>query len=244
LHYYEAMRVRVLVRLPGDTQRHESMVEKVVLTGLLLTTVGTAAAAAGLYVTVSARDYLDGEITMGRLQVPGRGEHLASWLGTVLSHPAPMEAPPASRRRWFAPRPGRRSCTPLLSEQLNLVIADVTRRHDISHDLLRAVIETESGNSPCVVSHRGATGLMQLMPATARTFGVADPTDPARNVEAGARYLKSLLARYDNNVTLALAAYNAGPGEVDRFGGIPPHQETRRYVARVIRKLAQATAPE
>ncbi|HTV72168.1 MAG TPA: lytic transglycosylase domain-containing protein [Candidatus Acidoferrales bacterium] len=100
--------------------------------------------------------------------------------------------------------------------------------------LIEAVIASESSYDPHAVSPAGARGLMQLMPATAAELGVVDPDDPAQNVAGGARYLRSLLDRYAHDVPLALAAYNAGPGAVHQFGGIPPYAQTRAYVAHVL----------
>ncbi len=103
--------------------------------------------------------------------------------------------------------------------------------------LVNAMIDAESGGDPSAVSRAGAQGLMQLMPATAATYGVFDPFDPDENVAGGCRYMHDLLARYHNNVSLALAAYNAGPGAVDASHGIPPYSETRAYVARITSAL-------
>jgi soluble lytic murein transglycosylase-like protein len=114
-----------------------------------------------------------------------------------------------------------------------LILEQATRK-GIRPDLVRAVVQVESAFDPAARSPRGALGLMQLMPATIREFGVSDPFDPADNVRAGVAYLRQLLDRYNNNEELALAAYNAGPMAVDRHGQtIPPYAETRDYVTRV-----------
>ena len=131
-------------------------------------------------------------------------------------------------------------CDPLPAEQLNSLITGASQRQSISFDLVKAVIEQESSGRPCAISYRGAQGLMQLMPATANQFEVRDPFDPKENVEAGSKLLKLLLTKYDNDVGLALSAYNAGSGRVDQEGGIPPIAETLNYVADILRKLRPA----
>lgn len=126
-------------------------------------------------------------------------------------------------------RPGGSRAAPFM-----LVVRAAARAHDVPEALLRALIEVESGFDPRAVSPKGAMGLTQLMPRTARALGVADPLDPGANIHGGARYLKDLLARHGNDVALALAAYNAGEAAVQRAGGIPPFAETRAYVPRVL----------
>lgn len=111
------------------------------------------------------------------------------------------------------------------------------RKHGIPSELIQSVMATESAYNPRAVSPKGALGLMQLMPGTARVLG-ADPLVPAQNVDAGAKYLSQLLVKYQDNddqVLRALAAYNAGPGAVDRYHGVPPYRETREYVKRVLK---------
>ena len=120
------------------------------------------------------------------------------------------------------------------ARQFDGLIDQHARDHGVRTDLVRAVMQVESGFNPTARSPKGALGLMQLMPATARQFGVRNPFDPGENIRGGVAYLRQLLDRYGNNEQLALAAYNAGPGAVDRYGeAIPPYQETKAYVRKV-----------
>jgi soluble lytic murein transglycosylase-like protein len=115
-------------------------------------------------------------------------------------------------------------------------------RQGVAPELLRAVISAESAFVPCAVSDKGAMGLMQLMPDTAKAMGVTDPMDPSDNLRGGVRYLGQLLERYGGDLSLALSAYNAGPGLVDKYGGIPPIPETQNYVREILKKIAAAPA--
>src|SRR5262245_36048227 len=123
-------------------------------------------------------------------------------------------------------------------------IEEQATRNGVSPDLVRAVIQAESAFNPIAVSSKGAMGLMQLMPATAREYGVTNPFDSKQNITAGVRYLKSLLVRYDDNAELALAAYNAGPGNVEKYGDVPPFRETQQYVKKITSATNAQAEPE
>lgn len=123
--------------------------------------------------------------------------------------------------------------TRLYPAQFGLLIEAAARKYAVDPALVRAVIHAESGFNPKARSHKGAIGLMQLMPATARQLGVADASQPSNNIQGGVQYLAGLLERFNGDVALAAAAYNAGPEAVTKYAGIPPFAETRVYVQRV-----------
>ena len=115
------------------------------------------------------------------------------------------------------------------------MVTKISKRHGVDDKLVKALIKQESGFKVDAKSKVGAVGLMQLMPETAKSLGVKNPMNPVENVEGGVTYLKSMLDKYNGNVILALAAYNAGPGAVDKFDGVPPYPETQNYVKNILR---------
>lgn len=148
--------------------------------------------------------------------------------------PARQAAPGGAHRhssvgllRTGAPAPA------LPAEKLDSVVRQAAEHNKLDPNLVKAVIGVESGGNPTAVSSKGALGLMQLIPSTAERFGVGDVFDPAQNVEGGARYLRTLLNRYNGDLERTLAAYNAGENAVERSGGVPDYPETRAYVQRV-----------
>lgn len=131
------------------------------------------------------------------------------------------------------------ACDPLPDSVVTPLIESAARSNGVQTDLIRAVIEQESGLRPCSESSKGAQGLMQLMPETADELGVADPFDPKQNIDAGAKHLKQLLDKYKGDLSQALGAYNAGANAASEAGGVPDIPETREYVNAILKKLAK-----
>jgi soluble lytic murein transglycosylase-like protein len=125
---------------------------------------------------------------------------------------------------------------------LDPIIEEAAALHGVDPDLVRAVIQTESRFDPRASSGAGAKGLMQLMPRTAKAVGIEDPFDPRQNIFGGVKYLSQMMERYNGNTALALAAYNAGPGNVRRHRGVPPFRETRGYVSKIAKLVADSDA--
>lgn len=114
------------------------------------------------------------------------------------------------------------------------LISDLSGKHGVDEKLIQAIVKHESNFNPNAKSSAGAAGLMQLMPQTARSYGVSNPFDPSQNLEAGIKLIKGLLGKYNGNVVLALSAYNAGSGNVAKYGGVPPFKETQGYIKKIL----------
>jgi soluble lytic murein transglycosylase-like protein len=162
----------------------------------------------------------------------------------VASEPITLPGPalPGPALSQPAPQAGTAAEASLTPGELHQLLSDAGAAHDLNADLLASVVRAESGGRTRAVSRTGARGLMQLMPGTAAQLGVEDAFVPRQNIRGGTAYLDSLLRRYHENLALALAAYNAGPGAVDRWHGIPPYRETQLYVARVIHEFNRRVA--
>ena len=168
------------------------------------------------------------------------------WKGTLILSDRNINAPTDVYE--VAGAPAYRTTTPLdrpaPGEDIESLVLEHSQRHSLRPELVRAVIQVESGFNPRARSPKGAMGLMQLMPGTARELGVINPYDPAENIRGGTAYLRQLLDRYDGDERLALAAYNAGAGAVDRYGReVPPYRETRDYVRRIGLKAGAGVSP-
>jgi len=170
----------------------------------------------------SVRLYLD-EAKKSFVDLPA--EEIASYS----SQPDPE---PASSQETSSPR----TASPAMpAKSTDQIVREASEAQGVDSDFLRSVIRQESSGNAQAVSPAGARGLMQLMPATAQELGVKDSFSPQQNIDGGARYLRELLERYNGDAIKALAAYNAGPGAVERYRGVPPYRETQLYVQRVVR---------
>lgn len=156
-------------------------------------------------------------------------ETAKSEFGSLLTSPVAT-----SVQAQMSVQPQLRDYAEVSKPQLLSMVSKIAQKHGVDEKLVKAVIKQESGFNTKAKSHCGAMGLMQLMPGTAKTLGVTDPYNPVQNVDGGVRHLKWLLSKYHGNVILAVAAYNAGSGAVDKYDGVPPYKETQNYVKNIL----------
>jgi soluble lytic murein transglycosylase-like protein len=195
----------------------------------------------GAHLAADRHEAVEGKVRLysdgGMVELPAELVERFEERPVEVSAPKPEpEAAPVTAEPAAAPAP---SDPKSLAEQ-------AARKFGLPESFVKGVMKAESAFQPGAVSPKGALGLMQLMPETARDLGV-EPRNPRENAEGGAKYLRDLLAKYENEpdqVVLALAAYNAGPGAVDRFHGVPPYRETREYILRVLREWSASRARE
>ena len=179
-------------------------------------------------------EYVDGEGVAHYTNVPGGGKGAGkSWRKLQFE---------GRRSRVLKTPPEQRDRSPERYTRFDAHIAEAARLYQLPVELLRAVLHVESDFDPNVVSVDGAMGLMQLMPFTAQKMGVSDPFDPRQNILGGARFLRILANQWNGDLVLTVASYNAGPGAVVRYRGVPPFGETRRYVNRVLTHYASYRA--
>ena len=206
------------------------------LLGIFLFSV-TGVAFAGEYAVLASGSMLHvdrHEVSGGKVRLYNADGYIELDVAAVLGFEAEEYVPPAPAPAPATPAPAAQPAPS--PSQLADAAAD---KYGLPRQLVRSVISNESDFQPRAVSPKGAIGLMQLMPATAEALG-ADPRDPTQNVDAGTRYLRDLLEKYDGGLWHALAAYNAGPGAVDKYQGVPPYRETINYIGRIDRDLKKA----
>lgn len=192
---------------------------------------------------LSVRDYINRRIdaTASRVVIRSKGHPNPSGDAPVQKTkasydksaiPSAQENTVSTTPQAISPKAERRS--------IQHAIQRAAKKYNVPSDLIQSVIRCESNFQPDALSHAGAQGLMQLMPATANDLGVTDPYDIQQNIDGGTRYLRQMLDRFEGDIKNALAAYNAGPGTVSRYGGVPPYRETQAYVEKVMRYAARA----
>jgi soluble lytic murein transglycosylase-like protein len=213
---------------------HRKIVTLLILCGTVLVSTGFAVEVAelrnGFTISHRSREMRDGSVRLylddaKKSFVDLRAEEIASYS----TQPDPEPPPSLQTSSLATPSPAAPA------KSTDQIVREASETHGVDSDFIHSVIRQESSGNAKAVSPAGARGLMQLMPSTAEKLGVKDSFSPEQNIHGGARYLRELLERYHGDAIKALAAYNAGPGAVDRYHGVPPYRETRLYVQRIVR---------
>jgi soluble lytic murein transglycosylase-like protein len=207
--------IEIVRKTRGSSMQRIALLIKYTSKFLVLLLCGTAAAQAQVYKFVDE----NGVVNYTNIAPPGNYEY------QTLRFPCYASDPKCRGVKWDK--------VALNTNAYHAEISAAAELNSVDVSLIRAIIHAESAYQPNAVSPKGAQGLMQLMPATQRFLHVPDAFDPAENIDGGTRYLAGLLDEFDGDITLATAAYNAGPGAVEKYGGVPPFDETREYVRRV-----------
>ena len=186
--------------------------------------------------TLSVKSHrIEGESIILTMRSGGEVTCDKSIIEKIVADEVPHEEPKPEAAATMVQAPGAAADPALLeTTPYGEIIAAMSQAHGVDPMLVRALIQVESNYRPGAKSHKGAMGLMQLMPSTARQYRVRNPYDPTANIGAGVKHLKGLIDRMDGAIDMALAAYNAGEGAVKKFKGIPPYRETRNYVSRIL----------
>jgi hypothetical protein len=209
-----------------------------IVTAAILATTALPASAEIVFLTsgrtLSVKSHrLDGESMVLTLRSGGEVTCDRALIDKIEPDEVPYPDPPPAAAE-AAPETGDQDLSVLESTPYGEIIASMSEAHGVNPLLVRALIQVESGYKPRARSRKGAMGLMQLMPSTARAYNVRNAFEPKANIEAGIKHLKALIDRFDGGVEKALAAYNAGVGAVEKFKGVPPYRETRTYVSKIL----------